>query len=57
MEGHERVWRVWQERFAWLTPHWIVYGFVGGVMAIADHAGGLYALAAHSELKYIGWTA
>ena len=35
MEGHERVWRVWQERYAWLAPHWIVYGFVGGVMAIA----------------------
>src|SRR5437763_1223897 len=45
MEGHERVWRVWQERFAWLAPHWIVYGFVGGVMAIAYHAAGLYALA------------
>ncbi|HMI99214.1 MAG TPA: diguanylate cyclase [Gaiellaceae bacterium] len=44
-EGHERVWRVWQERFAWLAPHWIVYGFVGGVMAIAYHAAGLYALA------------
>jgi len=45
MEGHERPWRVWQERFAWLAPHWIVYGFVGGVMAIAYHAAGLYALA------------
>jgi diguanylate cyclase (GGDEF)-like protein/putative nucleotidyltransferase with HDIG domain len=45
MEGHERVWRAWQERFAWLAPHWIVYGFVGGVMAIAYHAAGLYALA------------
>src|SRR5439155_1182052 len=41
----ERIWRVWQERFAWLAPHWIVYGFVGGVMAIAYHAAGLYALA------------
>ncbi|HEX9351278.1 MAG TPA: diguanylate cyclase [Gaiellaceae bacterium] len=45
MEGHERIWRAWQERFAWLAPHWIVYGFVGGVMAIAYHAAGLYALA------------
>ena len=45
MEGHQRWWRVWQERFAWLAPHWIVYGFVGGVMAIAYHAAGLYALA------------
>ena len=44
MEGHERVWRAWRERFAWLAPHWIVYGFVGGVMAIAYHAAGLYAL-------------
>jgi len=45
MEGHERIWRAWHERFAWLAPHWIVYGFVGGVMAIAYHAAGLYALA------------
>ena len=22
MEGHERVRRVWRERFAWLLPHW-----------------------------------
>ena len=45
MEGHEPVRRVWHERFAWLATHWIVYGFVGGVMAIAYHAAGLYALA------------
>jgi len=45
MEGHEKIRRVWQERFAWLATHWIVYGFVGGVMAIAYHAAGLYALA------------
>jgi diguanylate cyclase (GGDEF)-like protein/putative nucleotidyltransferase with HDIG domain len=45
LEGHERWWRVFQERFAWLLPHYVVYGFVGGVMAIAYHAAGLYALA------------
>jgi diguanylate cyclase (GGDEF)-like protein/putative nucleotidyltransferase with HDIG domain len=45
MEGHERWWRAWHERFLWLLPHWIVYGFVGGVMAIAYHAAGPYALA------------
>jgi putative nucleotidyltransferase with HDIG domain len=45
MEGHERWWRVWNERFLWLAPHWVVYGFVGGVMAIAYHAAGPYALA------------
>ena len=32
---------VWQERFAWLMPHYVVYGFVGGVMAIAYQAAGL----------------
>jgi diguanylate cyclase (GGDEF)-like protein/putative nucleotidyltransferase with HDIG domain len=45
MEGHERWWRAWHERFLWLAPHWVVYGFVGGVMAIAYHAAGPYALA------------
>src|SRR5204862_7831074 len=45
MEGHEPIRRVWHERFAWLATHWTVYGFVGGVMAIAYHAAGLYALA------------
>jgi diguanylate cyclase (GGDEF)-like protein/putative nucleotidyltransferase with HDIG domain len=45
MEGHERWWRAWQERFAWLAPHWVVYGFVGGVIAIAYTAAGMFALA------------
>jgi diguanylate cyclase (GGDEF)-like protein/putative nucleotidyltransferase with HDIG domain len=45
MEGHERWWRAWHDRFLWLLPHWVVYGFVGGVMAIAYHAAGPYALA------------
>ena len=45
MEGHERWWKAWHERFLWLLPHWVVYGFVGGVMAIAYHATGPYALA------------
>jgi diguanylate cyclase (GGDEF)-like protein/putative nucleotidyltransferase with HDIG domain len=45
LEGHERWWRVFQERFAWLLPHYVVYGFIGGVIAIAYHAAGLYALA------------
>jgi diguanylate cyclase (GGDEF)-like protein/putative nucleotidyltransferase with HDIG domain len=45
MEGHERWWRVFHERFAWLLPHYVVYGFVGGVIALAYHAVGLYALA------------
>ncbi|MGH2921194.1 MAG: GGDEF domain-containing protein, partial [Gaiellaceae bacterium] len=31
MEGHQRWWSAWHERFAWLAPHWVVYGFVGGV--------------------------
>ena len=45
LEGRERWWRVWHERFLWLAPHYIVYGFIGGVIAIAYHAAGLYALA------------
>ena len=44
-EGRENWLRVWQERFQWLLPHYLGYDFVGGVMAIAYHAAGLYALA------------
>jgi putative nucleotidyltransferase with HDIG domain len=45
LEGRERWWRVWHERFLWLGPHYIVYGFIGGVIAIGYHTAGLYALA------------
>ena len=45
MEGHERWWKAWHERFAWLVPHYVVYGFIGGVIAIGYRAVDLYALA------------
>jgi putative nucleotidyltransferase with HDIG domain len=45
LEGRENVWRVWHERFLWLGPHYLVYGFIGGVIAIGYDAAGLYALA------------
>ena len=45
VEGRENVWRVWHERFLWLAPHYLVYGFIGGVIAIGYDAAGLYALA------------
>jgi diguanylate cyclase (GGDEF)-like protein/putative nucleotidyltransferase with HDIG domain len=45
VEGHESWWRIFNERFSWLLPHYLVYGFVGGVMALAYDAVGLYALA------------
>jgi len=44
-EGHENPWNVFRERFAWLLPHYVVYGFIGAVMALAYEAKGLYALA------------
>ena len=34
IEGHERWWAVFQERFAWLAPHYLVYGFIGGVIRV-----------------------
>jgi diguanylate cyclase (GGDEF)-like protein/putative nucleotidyltransferase with HDIG domain len=45
VEGHENPWSVFHERFAWLLPHYVVYGFIGAVMGLAYHAVGLYALA------------
>ncbi len=32
VEGHESPWRVFHERFAWLLPHYVVYGFMGAVI-------------------------
>jgi diguanylate cyclase (GGDEF)-like protein/putative nucleotidyltransferase with HDIG domain len=45
LEGHERWWRVFRERFAWLLPHYVAYGFIGGVIAIGYQSVSLYALA------------
>ncbi|HET9675691.1 MAG TPA: diguanylate cyclase [Gaiellaceae bacterium] len=44
MEGHERWLAVFKERFAWLWLHYLVYGFVAGVMAVAYGAAGLWGL-------------
>jgi putative nucleotidyltransferase with HDIG domain len=45
VEGHESPWAVFHERFAWLLPHYVVYGFIGAVMSIGYTAVGLYGLA------------
>jgi diguanylate cyclase (GGDEF)-like protein/putative nucleotidyltransferase with HDIG domain len=50
VEGRESWWKAWQERYAWVTPHYVVYGFIGGVIALAYSAQGvgLFALAVFS---------
>jgi putative nucleotidyltransferase with HDIG domain len=48
VEGRESWWKAWQERFAWVTPHYVVYGFIGGVIALAYNSVGLFALAVFS---------
>ncbi len=50
VEGRESWWKAWQERYAWVTPHYLVYGFIGGVIALAYSAEGvgLFALAVFS---------
>lgn len=45
VEGHENPIAVFRERYAWLLPHYVVYGFIGSVMGIAYDAVGPYALA------------
>jgi diguanylate cyclase (GGDEF)-like protein/putative nucleotidyltransferase with HDIG domain len=45
VEGHENPINVFRERYAWLLPHYVVYGFIGAVMAMAYHDVRLYALA------------
>jgi diguanylate cyclase (GGDEF)-like protein/putative nucleotidyltransferase with HDIG domain len=45
LEGHERWRSVWTERFAWLLPHYVAFGVVGGAIALAFQSIGLYGLA------------
>jgi len=44
LEGRERVWSVWRERFRWLLPHYLVYGFVAGVIFVAYRPIGIWSL-------------
>jgi diguanylate cyclase (GGDEF)-like protein/putative nucleotidyltransferase with HDIG domain len=45
VEGHERWWRTFQERFAWLAPHYLVYGFIAGVIFLGYASVHLWAFA------------
>jgi diguanylate cyclase (GGDEF)-like protein/putative nucleotidyltransferase with HDIG domain len=45
LEGHNRWRRVWTERFSWLLPHYVAFGAIGGAIALAYGAIGLYGLA------------
>ena len=44
LEGREGVWSVWRERFRWLLPHYLVYGFVAGVIFVAFRPIGIWSL-------------
>src|SRR5262249_30081686 len=44
LEGREDPWRIWRERFSWLTLHYAVYGFVAGVISEAYQPIGIWAL-------------
>jgi diguanylate cyclase (GGDEF)-like protein/putative nucleotidyltransferase with HDIG domain len=45
LEGHDKWTGVWNERFFWLLPHYVAFGAVGGAIALAYSAIGLYGLA------------
>ncbi len=45
LEGHDKWRSVWNERFSWLLPHYVAFGAVGGAIALAYEAIGLYGLA------------
>ncbi|HEY7017950.1 MAG TPA: diguanylate cyclase, partial [Gaiellaceae bacterium] len=45
IEGHERWLAVFKERFAWLATHYLVYGFIGGVIWVGHSTAGLWSLA------------
>ena len=45
VEGHERWRGAFQERFAWLVPHYLVYGFIAGVIFLGYESAHLWAFA------------
>jgi diguanylate cyclase (GGDEF)-like protein/putative nucleotidyltransferase with HDIG domain len=45
IEGHQRWFAVFKERFAWLATHYLVYGFIAGVIWVGHDTAGLWALA------------
>jgi diguanylate cyclase (GGDEF)-like protein/putative nucleotidyltransferase with HDIG domain len=45
LEGHDKWRSVWNERFSWLLPHYVAFGTIGGAIALAYSAIGLYGLA------------
>jgi diguanylate cyclase (GGDEF)-like protein/putative nucleotidyltransferase with HDIG domain len=45
LEGSDRWWGVWNERFSWLLPRYAAFGLIGGAIALAYEALGLYGLA------------
>jgi len=66
LEEGARPFSVWRERYSWLSYHYVAWGFVGAVVAIAYGAAELYALAAFaiplllmrvSQASYIRHTA
>jgi diguanylate cyclase (GGDEF)-like protein/putative nucleotidyltransferase with HDIG domain len=44
LEGRENAFRVWKERFSWLTPHYVVYGFIAAVVYEAYQPIGAWAI-------------
>src|SRR3954462_4252491 len=45
IEGHERWTAVFKERFAWLATHYLVYGFIAGVISVGYESANIWALA------------
>src|SRR5256884_2677133 len=45
VQGHERWWPAVQERFAWLAPHYLVYGVIAAVIYLGYQTAQLWALA------------
>jgi putative nucleotidyltransferase with HDIG domain len=48
---------VWRERLAWMTPHYVAFGALAGLFAIAELDLGLYALAAFALPVLMLWIA
>jgi putative nucleotidyltransferase with HDIG domain len=48
---------VWRERLAWMTPHYVAFGALAGIFAVAELDLGLFAIAAFALPVLMLWIA
>jgi diguanylate cyclase (GGDEF)-like protein len=53
----ERFLHVWREQLAWLAPHYLAFGLLGGMFVLTEHALGLYSFVMFGAPLLMLWVA